>query len=109
MSLELKQYNRKHEIPTLYKMRENKPSDKTEPYTINDIRTEYGFIADYTDEVFKDDEVEAIELYALSSISAGAIKELNIKLEQEKKELQNRITALEDLVQKLINEKTERQ
>ncbi|ABS22818.1 phage tail spike protein [Bacillus cytotoxicus] len=109
MSLELKQYNRKHEIPTLYKMRENKPSDKTEPYTINDIRTEYGFIADYTDEVFKDDEVEAIELYALSSISAGAIKELNIKLEQEKKELQNRITALEDLVQKLINEKTEQQ
>ncbi|EOO68123.1 phage minor structural protein [Bacillus cereus VD196] len=121
MSLAIKQYNFKDDMYDLYQMRVNKPEEKTEPYTTKEIETYFGMIADDTDAIFTDKEKRAINLYNTVSILIAAFQqqyhEFNeglITVKGENKQLKEQVTtlasdvsALTDLVQKLISEKPE--
>ncbi|MEH7458525.1 phage tail spike protein [Bacillus sp. JJ1127] len=116
--LKVKQYFLKRDMYELYKMRMNKPANQIEPYTTNDIETQYGFIAEESDDIFTTPEKDGIKLYSTLSILTAAVQELEEKHDKEIKGLEEkhnaemnvmnqRIETLEALVQKLINEKTE--
>ncbi|MYW23882.1 peptidase S74 [Bacillus thuringiensis] len=121
MSLAIKQYNFKDDMYDLYQMRVNKPEEKTEPYTTKEIETYFGMIADDTNAIFTDKEKRAINLYNTVSILIAAFQqqyhEFNeglITVKGENKQLKEQVTtlasdvsALTDLVQKLISERPE--
>ncbi|CUB59299.1 hypothetical protein BN2127_JRS10_04867 [Bacillus subtilis] len=80
------------------------------------MKTYYGLIVDECDESFVDESGKGIHLYSYASIAIKALQELeenqnaNIqemerKHQEEMTRMNNRVTALETLVQKLINEK----
>ncbi|PEN94844.1 peptidase S74, partial [Bacillus cereus] len=75
MSLAIKQYNFKDDMYELYQMRVNKPEEQTEPYTMKDIETYFGMIADDTDGIFTDKEKRAINLYNTVSILIAAFQQ----------------------------------
>ena len=116
--LKVKQYFLKRDMYELYQMRMNKPANQVEPYTTNDVETQYGFIAEESDDIFTTPEKDGIKLYSTLSILTAAVQELEEKHDKEIKDLEEkhseemnvmnqRIETLEVLVQKLINEKTE--
>ncbi|MGF2769614.1 phage tail spike protein [Bacillus cereus] len=121
MNLAIKQYNFKDDMYDLYQMRVNKPEEKTEPYTTKEIETYFGMIADDTDAIFTDKEKRAINLYNTVSIFIAAfqqqyhefneelttVKGENKQLKEQVATIINDVSTLTELVQKLINEKTE--
>lgn len=117
MDIAIKQYNFKDDMYGLYQMRVNKSEEQTEPYTTKEIETYFGMIADDTDEIFTDKEKRAINLYNTLSILIAAfqqfyhefkeMKEENKQLKERVGTLENEVSALKELVQKLISEKPE--
>ncbi|HGE7613802.1 TPA: phage tail spike protein [Bacillus cereus] len=121
MSLAIKQYNFKDDMYDLYQMRVNKPEEQTEPYTTKEIETYFGMIADDTDAIFTDKEKRAINLYNTVSIFIAAfqqqyhqfneelttVKGENKQLKEQVTKLTNDVSTLTELVQKLIDEKSE--
>ncbi|EOV9528741.1 tail fiber domain-containing protein [Bacillus cytotoxicus] len=119
--LKVKQYFLKRDMYELYQMRMNKPEDRIEPYTIADVETQYGFIAEETDDIFTTPEKDGIKLYSTLSILTAAVQELEMKynekiqmMEEQHKvemaEMNRRIEVLEQLlVDKLIDKKAEQQ
>ncbi|MEB8747663.1 phage tail spike protein, partial [Bacillus cereus] len=121
MSLAIKQYNFRDDMYDLYQLRVNKPEEKTEPYTIKEIETYFGMIADDTDGIFTDKEKRAINLYNTVSIFIAAfqqqyhqfneelttVKSENKQLKEQVTTLTNDVSTLTELVQKLINGKPE--
>ncbi|MEH7457718.1 phage tail spike protein [Bacillus sp. JJ1127] len=127
--LQVKQYFLKRDMYELYQMRMNRPEDRLEPYTTEDIEVQYGLIAEETDEIFTTREKDGIKLYPTLSILTAGVQELEIKFDEKIKALEEKhdeeikrveekhntemnvmnqkIESLEALVQKLINEKTE--
>ena len=116
-NLRIRQFNYKNAVNELYKRREEKdPNDP--PLTTKEMKTYYGLIVDECDETFVDESGKGIHLYSYASIAIKALQELeesqNAKIQEmerkhqeEMARMNNRITALETLVQKLINEKPE--
>ncbi|QTR78346.1 phage tail spike protein [Bacillus cytotoxicus] len=112
--LKVKQYFLKRDMYELYQMRMNKPEDKAEPYTIRDIETQFGFIAEETDDIFTTPEKDGIKLYSTLSILTAAVQELEMKYDEkiqtieeqhkaEMEEMNRRIEVLEQLlVDKLV-------
>ncbi|WP_142288784.1 tail fiber domain-containing protein, partial [Bacillus cytotoxicus] len=119
--LKVRQYLLKRDMYELYQMRMNKPEDRIEPYTIADVETQYGFIAEETDDIFTTPEKDGIKLYSTLSILTAAVQELEMKynekiqmMEEQHKvemaEMNRRIEVLEQLlVDKLIDKKAEQQ
>ncbi|PFG72779.1 phage minor structural protein, N-terminal region [Bacillus sp. YF23] len=121
MSLAIKQYNFKDDMYDLYQMRANKPEEQTEPYTTKEIETYFGMIADDTEDIFTDKEKRAINLYNTVSIFIAAfqqqyhqfneelttVKGENKQLKEQVTKLTNDVSTLTELVQKLIDEKSE--
>ncbi|PEQ70780.1 phage tail spike protein [Bacillus thuringiensis] len=121
MSLAIKQYNFKDDMYDLYQMRVNKPEEQTEPYTTKEIETYFGMIADDTEDIFTDKEKRAINLYNTVSIFIAAfqqqyhqfneelttVKGENKQLKEQVTKLTNDLSTLTELVQKLIDEKSE--
>ncbi|MCU5511224.1 tail fiber domain-containing protein [Bacillus cereus] len=121
MSLAIKQYNFKDDMYDLYQMRVNKPEEQTEPYTTKEIETYFGMIADDTEDIFTDKEKLAINLYNTVSIFIVAfqqqyhqfneelttVKGENKQLKEQVTKLTNDVSTLTELVQKLIDEKSE--
>ncbi|PGT63456.1 hypothetical protein COD86_03845, partial [Bacillus cereus] len=107
----------KNAVNELYRMREEKaPNDP--PLTTQDIKTYYGLIVDECDEMFVDESGKGIHLYSYASLTIKALQELeenqNVKIqEMERKHneeitlINNKLASLENLVRKLINEKSE--
>ncbi|OQR57314.1 phage tail spike protein [Bacillus sp. CDB3] len=104
MSLQTKSYNLKTDVEKLYQMREEK-EEGAPPLTTNEIPLHYGFKAEDTDEVFKSEDGKAINLYGTLSITVAAMQKMENKYKSEMEQMNNKIEALETLVQKLINEK----
>ncbi|MBH0346336.1 peptidase S74 [Bacillus thuringiensis serovar muju] len=116
-NLRIRQFNYKNAVNELYRMREEKaPNDP--PLTTEDIKTYYGLIVDESDEAFIDESGKGIHLYSYASLTIKALQELeenqNVKIqEMERKHneeitlIKNKLASLENLVQKLINEKSE--
>ncbi|HDR4898585.1 TPA: phage tail protein [Bacillus cereus] len=116
-NLRIRQFNYKNAVNELYRMREEKaPNDP--PLTTEDIKTYYGLIVDESDEAFIDESGKGIHLYSYASLTIKALQELEENQNAELKEMErkhneeitlinNRLTSLENLVQKLINEKPE--
>ncbi|MGG0409067.1 tail fiber domain-containing protein, partial [Bacillus mycoides] len=116
-NVRIRQFNYKNAVNELYKMREEKdPNDP--PLTTQDIKTYYGTIVDESDEEFIDESGKGIHLYSYTSLTIKALQELeeiqNEKIQEiERKHneeitlMNSKIATLEDLVQKLINEKPE--
>ncbi|MGE6344949.1 phage tail spike protein [Bacillus mycoides] len=116
-NLRIRQFNYKNAVNELYRMREEKdPNDP--PLTKEDIKTYYGAIVDESDEAFVDESGKGIHLYSYVSLTIKALQEheenQNAKIqEMERKHneeitlMNNKIATLEELVQKLINEKPE--
>ncbi|MDA1823906.1 phage tail spike protein [Bacillus cereus group sp. BY2-1LC] len=107
--LKVKQYFLKSDMYDLYQMRVNKPPERTEPYTTADIETQYGLIAEDTDEIFATKEKDGIKLYPTLAILTAAVQELEAKHEQaiqeikethqsEMEKMNKRIEALEKLI-----------
>ncbi|MGI2826354.1 phage tail spike protein, partial [Bacillus cytotoxicus] len=119
--LKVRQYLLKRDMYELYQMRMNKPEDRTDPYTIRDIETQFGFIAEETDDIFTTSEKDGIKLYSTLSILTAAVQELEMKYDEkiqtieeqhkaEMEEMNRRIEVLEQLlVDKLIDKKAEQQ
>ncbi|QWG76133.1 MULTISPECIES: phage tail spike protein [Bacillus cereus group] len=116
-NLRIRQFNYKNAVNELYRMREEKdPNDP--PLTKEAIKTYYGAIVDESDEAFVDESGKGIHLYSYVSLTIKALQEheenQNEKIqEMERKHneeitlMNNKIATLEELVQKLINEKPE--
>lgn len=116
-NLRIRQFNYKNAVNELYRMREEKaPNDP--PLTTEDIKTYYGLIVDESDEAFIDESGKGIHLYSYASLTIKALQELEENQNAELKEMErkhneeitlinNRLTSLENLVQKLIYEKSE--
>ena len=116
-NLRIRQFNYKNAVNELYQKREEKaPNDP--PLTTEDIKTYYGLIVDESDEAFIDESGKGIHLYSYASLTIKALQELeenqNVKIqEMERKHneeitlIKNKLASLENLVQKLINEKLE--
>ncbi|KXY32228.1 hypothetical protein AT269_20345 [Bacillus cereus] len=116
-NLRIRQFNYKNAVNELYRMREEKdPNDS--PLTKEAIKTYYGAIVDESDEAFVDESGKGIHLYSYVSLTIKALQEheenQNEKIqEMERKHneeitlMNNKIATLEELVQKLINEKPE--
>ncbi|QUG82412.1 phage tail spike protein [Bacillus nitratireducens] len=116
-NVRIRQFNYKNAVNELYKMREEKdPNDP--PLTTQDIKTYYGTIVDESDEEFIDESGKGIHLYSYTSLTIKALQELeeiqNEKIQEiERKHneeitlMNSKIATLEELVQKLINEKPE--
>ena len=107
--LKVKQYFLKRDMYELYQMRMNKQADQIKTYTTNDIETQYGFIAEETDDIFTTTEKDGIKLYTTVSILTAALQELDDKHNAEVAELNGRIESLEALVQKLVDNKKDGQ
>ncbi|MGH0601816.1 tail fiber domain-containing protein, partial [Bacillus mycoides] len=123
MGLKTQQYYFKSDMDKLYKMREDRLEGDPLP-TIADIPLQYGFIAEDSNIVFTTDDKTAINLYPVVALTVDSVQhikltqdehgtritQLEVELEVqklEKVEQDKRIVALEELVQKLINEKPE--
>ncbi|MHA2895491.1 phage tail spike protein [Bacillus cereus] len=116
MALQPRSYNLKTEVEKLYKMREGKEEGE-EPFTTKDIVANYGFIAEETDEIFKSEDGKAVNIYGTLAIHIAATQKMHIELKEVKEEnkqlkeqvsmLINEVSALKDLVRKLIDEKPE--
>ncbi|MGQ3740717.1 phage tail spike protein, partial [Bacillus sp. Fil] len=116
-NVRVREFNYKNAVNELYKMREEKdPNDP--PVTTQDIKKYYGAIVDESDEAFVDESGKGIHLYSYASLTIKALQELeenqNEKIqEMERKHneeitlMNSKIAALEELAQKLINEKPE--
>lgn len=116
-NLRIRQFNYKNAVNELYRMREEKdPYDP--PLTKEDIKTYYGAIVDESDEAFVDESGKGIHLYSYVSLTIKAlqeheenqnerIQEMERKHNEEITLMNNKIATLEELVQKLINEKPE--
>ncbi|MGG0150697.1 phage tail spike protein [Bacillus mycoides] len=116
-NVRVREFNYKNAVNELYKMREEKdPNDP--PVTTQDIKKYYGAIVDESDEAFVDESGKGIHLYSYASLTIKALQELeevqNEKIQENERKhneeitLMNRkIATLEELVQKLINEKPE--
>ncbi|QWH51241.1 phage tail spike protein [Bacillus mycoides] len=116
-NVRVREFNYKNAVNGLYKMREEKdPNDP--PVTTQDIKKYYGAIVDESDEAFVDESGKGIHLYSYASLTIKALQELeevqNEKIQKNERKhneeitLMNRkIATLEELVQKLINEKPE--
>ncbi|MGH1280877.1 phage tail spike protein [Bacillus basilensis] len=116
-NLRIRQFNYKNAVNELYRMREEKaPNDL--PLTTEDIKTYYGLIVDECDEAFVDESGKGIHLYSYASLTIKALQELEENQNAELKEMErkhneeitlmnNKIATLEELVQKLIYEKSE--
>ncbi|MED1023368.1 phage tail spike protein [Bacillus mycoides] len=114
-NVRVREFNYKNAVNELYKMREEKdPNDP--PVTTQDIKKYYGAIVDESDEAFVDESGKGIHLYSYASLTIKALQELeevqNEKIQENERKhneeitLMNRkIATLEELVQKLINEK----
>ncbi|OUB08688.1 peptidase S74 [[Bacillus thuringiensis] serovar konkukian] len=116
-NLRIRQFNYKNAVNELYRMREEKAPNGP-PLTTEDIKTYYGLIVDECDEMFVDESGKGIHLYSYASLTIKALQELeenqNVKIqEMERKHneeitlINNKLASLENLVQKLINEKSE--
>ncbi|KWU66035.1 peptidase S74 [Bacillus mycoides] len=116
-NVRVREFNYKNAVNELYKMREEKdPNDP--PVTTQDIKKYYGAIVDESDEAFVDESGKGIHLYSYASLAIKALQELegiqNEKIQEiERKHneeitlMNSKIATLEELVQKLINEKPE--
>ncbi|MGH0588058.1 tail fiber domain-containing protein, partial [Bacillus mycoides] len=116
-NVRVREFNYKNAVNELYKMREEKdPNDP--PVTTQDIKKYYGAIVDESDEAFVDESGKGIHLYSYASLTIKALQELeeiqNEKIQEIEREnneeitlMNNKIATLEELVQKLINEKPE--
>ncbi|EEL69648.1 hypothetical protein bcere0026_33710 [Bacillus mycoides] len=116
-NLRIRQFNYKNAVNELYRMREEKdPNDP--PLTKEAIKTYYGAIVDESDEAFVDESGKGIHLYSYVSLTIKAlqeheenqnekIQEMERKHNEEITVMNNKIATLEELVQKLINEKPE--
>ncbi|MGH0943755.1 phage tail spike protein [Bacillus mycoides] len=116
-NVRVREFNYKNAVNELYKMREEKdPNDP--PVTTQDIKKYYGAIVDESDEAFVDESGKGIHLYSYASLTIKALQELeeiqNEKIQEiERKHneeitlMNSKIATLEELVQKLINEKPE--
>ncbi|MGR5968882.1 hypothetical protein ACT7C1_14635 [Bacillus paranthracis] len=71
-------------------MRMNKSPERIEPYTTADIDTQYGFMAEETDEIFTTNEKDGIKLYTTLSILTAAVQELEQKHDAEIQELKQK-------------------
>ncbi|MEB9684548.1 phage tail spike protein [Bacillus anthracis] len=116
-NVRVRQFNYKNAVNELYKMREEK-NPSAPPLTKQDIKTYYGAIVDESDEAFIDESGKGIHLYSYASLTIKALQELeenqNAKIEgieskhnEEITLMNNKIATLEELVQKLIDEKSE--
>ncbi|MFP3415196.1 phage tail spike protein [Bacillus sp. SIMBA_074] len=114
-NVRVREFNYKNAVNELYKMREEKDPDDP-PVTTQDIKKYYGAIVDESDEAFVDESGKGIHLYSYASLTIKALQELeevqNEKIQENERKhneeitLMNRkIATLEELVQKLINEK----
>ncbi|MGS0460420.1 phage tail spike protein [Bacillus sp. (in: firmicutes)] len=86
-SLKPKKYYSKKDMYDLYQMRMNKPPERTEPYTIKDIETYYGFVVEETDDVFTSLEKDGIKGYATQVITIGSVQELDHEVQESKDEI----------------------
>ncbi|QWG80478.1 MULTISPECIES: phage tail spike protein [Bacillus cereus group] len=118
-NVRVREFNYKNAVNELYKMREEKDPDDP-PVTTQDIKKYYGAIVDESDEAFVDESGKGIHLYSYASLTVKALQELeeiqNEKIqEMERKHneeitsMNYKLTTLETLVQKLIDEKPEQQ
>ncbi|WP_426952167.1 phage tail spike protein [Bacillus mycoides] len=116
-NVRVREFNYKNAVNELYKMREEKDPDDP-PVTTQDIKKYYGAIVDESDEAFVDESGKGIHLYSYASLTIKALQELeeiqNSKIkEMERKHneeitlMNSKIATLEELAQKLINEKPE--
>ncbi|QWI68513.1 phage tail protein [Bacillus mycoides] len=116
-NVRVREFNYKNAVNELYKMREEKDANDP-PVTTQDIKKYYGAIVDESDEAFVDESGKGIHLYSYASLTIKALQELeevqNEKIQENERKhneeitLMNRkIATLEELVQKLINEKPE--
>ncbi|OOR20923.1 phage tail spike protein [Bacillus mycoides] len=116
-NIRVREFNYKNAVNELYKMREEK-NPNNPPVTTQDIKKYYGAIVDESDEAFVDESGKGIHLYSYASLTIKALQELeevqNEKIQENERKhneeitLMNRkIATLEELVQKLINEKPE--
>lgn len=104
----VKEYYLKTDIADLYEIREN---DLDNLHTIKEIRKNVGLIADDADEIFTGEKHETIDVYTMSSVTMAALKEhvlaqneVNNRLTEENKQLNERVARLETLVQSLIEQ-----
>ncbi|HDR7791205.1 peptidase S74 [Bacillus cereus] len=115
-NLRIRQFNYKNAVNELYRMREEKsPNDP--PVTTEDIKTYYGLIVDECDEMFVDESGKGIHLYSYASIAMRALQEVDATVQEQEVEItnlklqvasqENRIAKLEELLQKLIDQKPE--
>ncbi|MFK4309994.1 phage minor structural protein [Bacillus sp. RC242] len=109
MGLKVQQYYFKSDMDRLYEMRENRKEGDPLP-TVKDIPLQYGFIAEDSDDVFTTVEKEAINLYPVVSLAIDATQNIYIELKEENKQLKQRVATLENdvsemkaLLQKLIS------
>ncbi|PHE86021.1 hypothetical protein COF81_28650 [Bacillus pseudomycoides] len=106
MAANVQEYYFKSDIANLYEKRENDPDNL---HTINEIKKNIGLIADDADEIFTGEKHETIDVYSMSSVTMAGLKEhvleqreVNERLIEENKQLNERVTKLESLVQGLI-------
>ncbi|MEK5388707.1 phage tail spike protein [Bacillus sp. FSL M7-1431] len=119
MGLKTQQYYFKSDMDKLYKIREDRVEGDPLP-TIADIPLQYGFIAEDSDIVFTTDDKTAINLYPVVALTVDSVQhikltqdghdtritQLEVELEAQKRRevtQDERIAALEELVQKMIN------
>ncbi|MGM1444871.1 phage tail spike protein [Bacillus cereus group sp. BceL305] len=124
LGLKVKKYYLKKDMYDLYQMRMNKPPDRTTPYTTNDIPTYYGVVAEETDDIFTTPEKDGVRQYTTLILTAASVQELYDKFvtfleeyakkekekEEENEQLKKRVVTLENevsemkaLLQKLIS------
>lgn len=118
MGLKVQQYNFKSDVERLYQMRENAVGTG-QLFTTNDIPLQYGLILEDTERTFVADAGDGINLYTLVTLNVDATQQIKITQDVHEEEIsilkskvatqEDRIARLEELVQKLINEKPEQQ
>ncbi|WP_017154116.1 phage tail spike protein [Bacillus bingmayongensis] len=104
----VQEYYFKSDIANLYEIRENDPDNL---HTIKEIKKSIGLIADDADEVFAGEKHETIDIYSMASVTMAGLKEhvlaqneVNNRLTEENKQLNERVARLEALVQSLIEQ-----
>ncbi|HDR7932360.1 phage tail protein [Bacillus cereus group sp. Bcc02] len=124
LGLKVKKYYLKKDMYDLYQMRMNKPPDRTTPYTTKDIPAYYGVVAEETDDIFTTPEKDGVRQYTTLILTAASVQELYDKFvtfleeyakkekekEEENEQLKKRVVTLENevsemkaLLQKLIS------
>ncbi|PEL93354.1 phage tail spike protein [Bacillus wiedmannii] len=115
-NIRVRQFNYKNAVNELYKMREERDPNEP-PLTTEDIKTYYGVIVDECDKMFVDESGKGIHLYSYASIAMKALQEVDATVQEQEVEIANlksqvasqedRITQLEELLQQLIDKKSE--